>query len=138
MPRKTYYGNEARAILKRGADQLGDAVKTTLGPKGRNAVIYRGYGLPVVTKDGVTVAKEIEPEDKAEAMGAELVRQAALKTNDLVGDGTTTSTVLAQEIIRLALEKLSTDPTIDVHAMSRQSASSSTSRRSRSTATSRI
>lgn len=117
MPRKTHYGNEARAILKRGVDALGDAVKTTLGPKGRNAVIWRGYGLPIVTKDGVTVAKEIEPEDPGERMGAELVRQASQRTNDSVGDGTTTSTVLAQEIIRLALERLEADPTTDVHAL---------------------
>lgn len=116
MPRKTYYGAEARAILKKGVDALGDAVKTTLGPKGRNAVIFRGWGVPIVTKDGVTVAKEIEAEDKGEQMGVELVRQAAMKTNDAVGDGTTTSTVLAQEIIRLAFEKIEADPTLDVHA----------------------
>lgn len=120
MPRKTYYGSEARAKLKAGVDALADAVKTSLGPKGRNSVIWRGYGLPIVTKDGVTIAKEIDPEDPAERMGAELVRQAAQKTNDAAGDGTTTSTVLAQELVRLALERLEADPTLDVHALRQQ------------------
>lgn len=120
MPRKTFYGNEARQILKRGVDALGDAVRTSLGPKGRNSVIWRGYGLPIVTKDGVQIAKEIDPTDPAERMGAELVRQAALKTNDAVGDGTTTSTVLAQEIVRLGIEALEADPTLDVHVLRQQ------------------
>ena len=115
--RKTYHGNEAREILLRGVDLLGNAVKSTLGPKGRNAVIHRGYGLPVVTKDGVTVAKEMEAQDPAEQMGVELVRQAAMKTNDAVGDGTTTSTVLAQTMIRIALDRLKRFPSLDVHAM---------------------
>ncbi len=117
MPRKTYYGNEARAILMKGVNALADAVKTTLGPKGRNAVIYRGYGAPIVTKDGVTVAKEIEPENVGERQGADLVREAALKTNDAVGDGTTTSTVLAQAILELAMRKLEEEPSTDVHAL---------------------
>ncbi len=117
MPRKTYYGNEARDILLRGVDKLGRAVKSTLGPKGRNAVIHRGYGLPIVTKDGVTVAKEMEAEDPGEQLGVELVRQAAMKTNDAVGDGTTTSTVLAQTMIRVALDRLKLFPHLDVHAM---------------------
>ncbi len=120
MPRKTFYGKEAREILRRGVDQLADAVKTTLGPKGRNAVIHPGYGMPIVTKDGVTVAKYVDPSDAGEAMGADLVRQAAQKTNDAVGDGTTTSTVLAQELVRLSLEKLDEDATLDVHALRSQ------------------
>jgi len=107
-------------MLKRGVNELADAVKTTLGPKGRNAVIYPGYGMPIVTKDGVTVAKHIEPEDIGERMGADLVRQAAMRTNDAVGDGTTTSTVLAQEIVRLSLEALEKDPTLDVHTLRNQ------------------
>lgn len=117
MPRKTYYGAEARAKLAAGVNALGDAVRTSLGPKGRNSVIYRGYGAPIVTKDGVSIAREVDPEDPAERMGADLVRQAAQKTNDAAGDGTSTSTVLAQELIRLSLAALDADPTLDVHAL---------------------
>ena len=86
--------------MLRGVDILANAVKVTLGPKGRNVVIDRSYGSPRITKDGVTVAKEIELEDKFENMGAQMLRQVATKTNDMAGDGTTTATVLAQSIVR--------------------------------------
>jgi chaperonin GroEL len=94
------FGGEARERMLRGVDILANAVKVTLGPKGRNVVIDKSYGAPRTTKDGVTVAKEIELEDKFENMGAQMVREVASKTNDLAGDGTTTATVLAQAIVR--------------------------------------
>jgi chaperonin GroEL len=95
-----HYSTEARAALKNGVDQLADAVKVTLGPKGRNVVIDKKFGAPTVTKDGVTVAKEIELENPIENMGAQMVREVASKTSDVAGDGTTTATVLAQAIVR--------------------------------------
>jgi chaperonin GroEL len=95
-----HYDVEARSALKRGVDQLADAVKVTLGPKGRNVVIDKKFGAPTVTKDGVTVAKEIELEQPLENMGAQMVREVASKTSDVAGDGTTTATVLAQAIVR--------------------------------------
>src|SRR5580700_7543734 len=94
------FGADARDKLLRGVDILADAVKVTLGPKGRNVVIEKSYGAPRSTKDGVTVAKEIELSDKFENMGAQMVREVAQKTNDVAGDGTTTATVLAQAIVR--------------------------------------
>src|SRR5512146_1741830 len=94
------FSTEARERMIRGVDILADAVKVTLGPKGRNVVIDKSFGAPRITKDGVTVAKEIELEDKFENMGAQMVREVASKTNDLAGDGTTTATVLAQAIVR--------------------------------------
>jgi chaperonin GroEL len=94
------FGRDAREKLLRGVDILADAVKVTLGPKGRNVVIDKSYGAPRITKDGVTVAKEIELDDKFENMGAQMVREVASKTNDIAGDGTTTATVLAQAIVR--------------------------------------
>ncbi len=97
---------EARARLKRGVDKLADAVKVTLGPKGRNVVIDKKFGNPTVTKDGVTVAKEIELEDEIENMGAQMVKEVATKTSDLAGDGTTTATVLAQAIYREGLKSV--------------------------------
>ncbi|HOQ49953.1 MAG TPA: chaperonin GroEL, partial [Candidatus Kapabacteria bacterium] len=97
---------EARAALKRGVDQLANAVKVTLGPKGRNVVIDKKFGAPLVTKDGVTVAKEIELEDPIENLGASMVREVASKTSDLAGDGTTTATVLAQAIFREGLKNV--------------------------------
>src|SRR2546425_365614 len=97
---------EARAPLKRGVDKLADAVKVTLGPKGRNVVIEKKFGNPTVTKDGVTVAKEIELEDEVENMGAQMVKEVATKTSDLAGDGTTTATVLAQAIFREGLKSV--------------------------------
>ena len=90
---------KAREKLSRGVDKLANAVKVTLGPKGRNVVIEKSFGAPVITKDGVSVAKEIELEDKFENMGAQMVREVASKTNDIAGDGTTTATVLAQAIV---------------------------------------
>src|SRR5579859_2271674 len=94
------FAGDARARMLRGVDILADAVKVTLGPKGRNVVIEKSFGAPRITKDGVTVAKEIELEDKFENMGAQMVREVASKTNDLAGDGTTTACVLAQAIVR--------------------------------------
>src|ERR1044071_9503322 len=94
------FGSDARERLLRGVDILADAVKITLGPKGRNVVIEKSYGAPRSTKDGVTVAKEIELADRFENMGAQMVREVASKTNDTAGDGTTTATVLAQAILR--------------------------------------
>src|ERR687887_2336334 len=94
------FSREARERIMRGVDILADAVKVTLGPKGRNVVIDKSFGAPRITKDGVTVAKEIELSDKFENMGAQMVREVASKTNDLAGDGTTTATVLAQAIVR--------------------------------------
>jgi chaperonin GroEL len=100
------FGPDARAALKRGVDKLADAVKATLGPKGRNVVIDKKFGAPTVTKDGVTVAKEIELEDPIENMGAQLVREVASKTSDVAGDGTTTATVLAQAIVREGMKNV--------------------------------
>jgi len=99
MPKLISYKDEAREALKRGVDKLANAVKVTLGPKGRNVVLDRGFGSPVITKDGVTVAKDIELEDKFENVGASLVQEVASKTNDMAGDGTTTATILAQAIV---------------------------------------
>jgi len=100
------FSTDARARLKRGVDQLADAVKVTLGPKGRNVVIDKKFGSPTVTKDGVTVAKEIELDDEIENMGAQMVKEVATKTSDLAGDGTTTATVLAQAIFREGLKSV--------------------------------
>jgi len=97
---------DARAAMKRGVDQLADAVKVTLGPKGRNVVIEKKFGSPLITKDGVSVAKEIELEDPIENLGAQMVREVASKTNDIAGDGTTTATVLAQAIVREGLKNV--------------------------------
>src|ERR1700744_2660662 len=94
------FGNDARQQMLRGVDILAQAVKVTLGPKGRNVILDKSYGAPRITKDGVTVAKEIELSDKFENMGAQMVREVAAKTNDVAGDGTTTSIVLAQAIVR--------------------------------------
>src|SRR5690606_17051229 len=94
------FGTDARDKMLRGVDILANAVKVTLGPKGRNVVIEKSFGAPRITKDGVTVAKEIELEDKFENMGAQMVREVASKTNDHAGDGTTTATVLTQAIVR--------------------------------------
>ncbi|NQV90617.1 chaperonin GroEL [Candidatus Uhrbacteria bacterium] len=114
MAKQISFNEDARASLKRGVDKLANAVKVTLGPKGRNVVIDRGYGAPTVTKDGVTVAKEIELEDKFENLGAELVKEVASKTNDVAGDGTTTATVLAQAIVTEGLRNVTagTNPQI--------------------------
>lgn len=106
MSKVIIFNEEARQALKRGVDKLANAVKVTLGPKGRNVVIERGYGAPTITKDGVTVAKEVELEDKMENIGAELVKEVASKTNDVAGDGTTTATVLAQAMIAEGLKNI--------------------------------
>ncbi|MCL1948054.1 MAG: chaperonin GroEL, partial [Chitinivibrionia bacterium] len=100
------FGAEAREKLLNGVDILANAVKATLGPKGRNVVLDKSFGAPTVTKDGVSVAKEIELEDKFENMGAQLVKEVASKTSDGVGDGTTTATVLAQAIARVGLKNV--------------------------------
>src|SRR5205085_5530524 len=100
------FESDARAKLKRGVDQLADAVKATLGPKGRNVVIDKKFGSPNITKDGVTVAKEIELKDPYENMGAQMLKEVASKTSDLAGDGTTTATVLAQAIFREGLKNV--------------------------------
>lgn len=94
------FGGEARARMVEGVNVLANAVKVTLGPKGRNVVLERSFGAPTVTKDGVSVAKEVELKDKLQNMGAQLVKEVASKTNDIAGDGTTTATVLAQAIVR--------------------------------------
>jgi chaperonin GroEL len=104
--KELYFDTEARARLKRGVDQLADAVKVTLGPKGRNVVIDKKFGSPTITKDGVTVAKEIELADAIENMGAQMVKEVATKTSDVAGDGTTTATVLAQAIFRDGLKSV--------------------------------
>ena len=106
MAKQIHYNTEARAALKKGVDTLANAVRVTLGPKGRNVVIDKSFGAPTITKDGVTVAKEIELEDKVENMGAQMVKEVASKTSDVAGDGTTTATVLAQEIINLGLKNV--------------------------------
>ena len=107
MAKMIVYGEEARKKLQAGIDQLADTVKVTLGPKGRNVVLARKFGAPLVTNDGVTIAKEIELEDAFENMGAQLIREVATKTNDIAGDGTTTATVLAQAIAREGVKNLS-------------------------------
>src|SRR3989344_5910397 len=104
MAKQIIYDEEARKALKRSVDKLANAVKVTLGPKGRNVVLEKSYGSPVITKDGVTVAKEIELEDKFENIGAEIVKEVASKTNDAAGDGTTTATILAQAMINEGLK----------------------------------
>src|SRR5947207_205856 len=100
MAKRVTYGEEARHAILKGVNKLADAVKVTLGPKGRNVVIEKKFGSPTITKDGVTVAKEIELSDALENMGAQMVREVASKTSDVAGDGTTTATVLAQAIYR--------------------------------------
>ncbi len=106
MAKKILYGVEARNALLRGIDQLADTVKITLGPKGRNVVLDKKYGAPLITNDGVTIAREIELEDASENMGAQLVREVATKTNDAAGDGTTTATVLAQVLIHEGMKNV--------------------------------
>ena len=100
MAKDLHYGEEARRSLQTGVDKLADTVKITLGPKGRNVLIGKQFGAPLITNDGVTIAREIELEDAVENMGAQLVKEVATKTNDVAGDGTTTATLLAQAIIK--------------------------------------
>jgi len=104
MAKQIFFDIEARNRMKKGVDTLANAVKVTLGPKGRNVVIEKKFGAPQVTKDGVSVAKEIELEDPIENMGAQMVKEVASKTADIAGDGTTTATVLAQAIISEGLK----------------------------------
>lgn len=99
-------GDEARKALEAGVNQLADTVKVTLGPKGRNVVLDKKFGTPLITNDGVSIAKEIELDDPFENMGAQLVREVSTKTNDVAGDGTTTATLLAQAMIREGLRNL--------------------------------
>src|SRR5512136_1887672 len=106
MAKQLVFGEEARSAALRGLNVLADAVKVTLGPKGRNVVIDKKFGAPTITKDGVTVAKEIELEDPIENMGAQMVREVASKTSDVAGDGTTTATVLAQAIVREGMKNV--------------------------------
>src|ERR1700737_1554731 len=106
MPKQLAFDAEARAALKRGVDKVADAVKITIGPKGRNVVLDKKFGSPTITNDGVTIAKEIELEEPFENMGAQLVKEVASKTNDIAGDGTTTATGLAQALITAALQNV--------------------------------
>src|SRR5438128_11253359 len=106
MPKQLKFNEEARAALLKGMDMMANAVKVTLGPKGRNVVIDKKFGSPTITKDGVTVAKEIELKDGYEDMGAQMIREVASKTSDVAGDGTTTATVLAQAIYREGLKNV--------------------------------
>ena len=106
MAKEIKYGSEARQALAEGVNKLADTVKVTLGPKGRNVVLDKSYGAPLITNDGVTIAKEIELEDPFENMGAQLVKEVATKTNDVAGDGTTTATVLAQEMVNAGMKNL--------------------------------
>jgi len=106
MAKQIKFNEEARAALKRGVDVLANAVKVTLGPKGRNVVLDKGFGAPTITNDGVTIAKEIELEDKFENLGAQLIKEVATKTNEVAGDGTTTATLLAQAMITEGLKNV--------------------------------
>ena len=106
MAKEIIFNEEARSKMKDGVDQLANTVKVTLGPKGRNVVLDKGFGTPTMTKDGVSVAKEIELEDKVENLGAEIVKEVAAKTADVAGDGTTTATLLAQNIITQGLKNV--------------------------------
>ena len=106
MAKEIKYGAEARAALEAGVNQLADTVRVTLGPKGRNVVLDKSFGAPLITNDGVTIAKEIELEDAFENMGAQLVKEVATKTNDVAGDGTTTATVLAQAMVNAGMKNL--------------------------------
>ena len=106
MAKQIIYGEEARKALLGGINKLADTVKITLGPKGRNVVLDKKFGAPLITNDGVTIAKEVELEDPFENMGAQLVKEVATKTNDVAGDGTTTATLLAQALIREGMKNV--------------------------------
>ena len=114
MAKEISYDLEARNALKAGVDKLANAVKVTLGPKGRNVVIEKKFGAPTVTKDGVTVAKEIELVDKLEDVGAQMLKEVASKTSDVAGDGTTTATVIAQALVSEGLKNVTAGQS-DVH-----------------------
>src|SRR5947207_15141169 len=106
MAKMLEFDEEARRALERGVDRLADAVKVTLGPRGRNVVIDKKWGAPTITNDGVTVAREVELQDPYENLGAQLAKEVATKTNDVAGDGTTTATVLAQAMVRQGLRRV--------------------------------
>src|SRR5271157_5117683 len=106
MAKEIVYDQKAREALLKGVNALADVVKVTLGPKGRNVILEKSFGSPTVTKDGVTVAKEVECEDKFENMGAQMVKEVASKTSDVAGDGTTTATVLAQAIVKEGIKSV--------------------------------
>ena len=106
MAKQIIYGEDARKALLGGINKLADTVKITLGPKGRNVVLDKKFGAPLITNDGVTIAKEVELEDAFENMGAQLVKEVATKTNDVAGDGTTTTTLLAQALIREGMKNV--------------------------------
>src|SRR5260221_14750993 len=106
MAKELRFGEDARSLLLSGVDQLAEAVKSTLGPKGRNVILEKITGSPVVTNDGVTIAREIYLKNQFENMGAQLAKEAAIKTNDIVGDGTTTATVLAHAIVRQGMQAI--------------------------------
>src|SRR5919106_2597958 len=106
MAKQVIHGEDSRQAILRGVNQLADAVKVTLGPKGRNVVLDKKFGSPLITKDGVTVAKEIELKEPLENMGAQMVREVASKTSDVAGDGTTTATVLAQAVYREGIKNV--------------------------------
>ena len=106
MAKEIKFNEEARRSLERGVDALANAVKVTLGPKGRNVVLEKKFGAPTITNDGVTIARDIELEDPFENMGAQLVKEVATKTNDVAGDGTTTATVLAQAMVHEGLRNV--------------------------------
>ena len=106
MEKQIIYGEEARKALQAGIDKLANTVKITLGPKGRNVVLDKKYGAPLITNDGVTIAKDVELEDPFENMGAQLIKEVATKTNDVAGDGTTTATLLAQALVREGMKNV--------------------------------
>ena len=106
MPKQIIFKEEARQALMKGIDKVANTVKVTLGPKGRNVVLDKGFGAPQIVNDGVTIAKEVDLEDKFENMGAELIKEVASKTNDVAGDGTTTATVLAQAMVSEGLKNV--------------------------------
>ena len=106
MAKQIIYGEDARKALLSGINQLADTVKITLGPKGRNVVLDKKFGAPLITNDGVTIAKEVELDDPFENMGAQLVKEVSIKTNDVAGDGTTTATLLAQALIREGMKNV--------------------------------
>ena len=115
MAKQIIYSDHSRQAILRGVNQLADAVKVTLGPKGRNVVLEKKFGGPNITKDGVTVAKEIELKDPLENMGAQMVREVASKTSDVAGDGTTTATILAQAIFREGVKDVASGSPVLVH-----------------------
>ena len=106
MPKEIKFSEDARRKMETGVNKLADAVKITLGPKGRNVILDKRFGLPVITNDGVTIAREIELEDRYENMGAQMVKEVATKTNDVAGDGTTTATLLSQIMVREGMKNV--------------------------------